>query len=328
MIGRKSGVAGLAVALTIALSGAAHAKDLRMLSSWSPANKGTYLSETTFMKLVGEVSKGKLAIKRSGPEAVPPFEQVQPVAAGVFDILITHGAYHAGTTGIGMALDVVNSDPAKRRTSGVWDWVDKHYQKHGLKALAFVPQGRVGYQMILRKPIGPSGDIKGLKIRGTVTYHPLIKTLGGAPVVIPGGQVYSALEKGVVDGACWPTAGPLDLKWYEVAKHYVRPAFGVSTLLLFMNLNKFKALPKDEQAVLLEAGKRLEEEVFKQFDALAAEEEKGMKAKGMSETRFSKANEAKIAKSFEDGVWGLVVAKSKAQGEELKKFVSDKKMGL
>ncbi|MCC2097195.1 MAG: TRAP transporter substrate-binding protein DctP [Hyphomicrobiales bacterium] len=320
--------AAAATVAVVALCGAVQAKDLRMLSSWSPANKGTYLSETTFMKLVKDVSKGKLAIKRSGPEAVPPFEQVQPVAAGVFDILITHGAYHAGTTGIGMALDVVNSDPKKRRESGVWDWADKHYQKHGLKALAFVPQGKVGYQMILRKPIGPSGDIKGLKIRGTVTYHPLIRTLGGAPVVIPGGQVYSALEKGVVDGACWPTVGPLDLKWYEVAKHYVRPAFGVSTLLVMMNLNKFKALPKDEQSMLLEAGKKLEESVFSQFDVLAAEEEKGMKAKGMSETHFSKANEAKIAKAFEEGVWGLVIAKSKAEGQALQKFVADKKMGL
>ena len=318
----------LATAAAVALSGAGHAKDLRMLSSWSPANKGTYIAETAFMKLVSDVSKGKLAIKRSGPEAVPPFEQVQPVAAGVFDILVTHGAYHAGTTGIGMALDVVNSDPVKRRSSGIWDIADKHYQKHGLKALAFAPLGKVGYQMILRDPIGPSGDIKGKKIRGTVTYHPLVKTLGGVPVVLPAGQVYSALEKGVVDGACFPTVGPLDLKWNEVAKYYVRPAFGVTTLIVAMNHNKFKALNKDEQAVLLEAGKKLEEKVYADFDALTAEEEAGMKAKGMKETRFSKVNEAKIAKAFEEGVWGLVITKNKVEGQALKKYVEDKKMGL
>ncbi|MGE3247897.1 MAG: C4-dicarboxylate ABC transporter substrate-binding protein, partial [Beijerinckiaceae bacterium] len=138
------------------VAGAAQAKDIKMLSSWSPANKGTYLSETEFMRLVGETSKGALTVKRSGPEVVPPFEQVQPVAAGVFDILITHGAYHPGTTSIGMAMDVVNADPAKRRESGVWDAVDKHYQKHGLKAIAFVPQGKSGYHMILRRPPGPT----------------------------------------------------------------------------------------------------------------------------------------------------------------------------
>ena len=93
--------------------------------------------------------------------------------------MLTHGAYHYGTTGIGVALDAINGDPAKRREAGIWDAVDKHYQKHGLKAIAMVPQGESGYQMILRKPVGPDGDIKGFKIRGTVTYHPLIKAFGG-----------------------------------------------------------------------------------------------------------------------------------------------------
>ena len=88
-------------------------------------------------------------------------------------------------------------------------------------------------------------------------------------MVIPGGQVYSALEKGVVDGACWPTVGPLDLKWPEVTKFYVRPSFGVSTLLILANLNKFKALSKAEQDALLEAGKKLELEIYAKFDQLA-----------------------------------------------------------
>ena len=64
---RNYGILGAALAASLALSGAAYAKDIKLLASWSPANKGTYLSETTFIKLVGEASKGALTIKRSGP---------------------------------------------------------------------------------------------------------------------------------------------------------------------------------------------------------------------------------------------------------------------
>jgi len=325
---RKFAAAGLVAVTAVAFSGMAEAANLRMLSSWTPANKGTWLSETTFMRLVEDISKGAMKVSRSGPEVVPPFEQVQPVVAGVFDILITHGAYHPGTTAMGMALDVVEADPEKRRATGIWDEVDKHYQKLGLKALAFVPQGRSGYHMILRNPVGESGDIKGRRIRGTVTYHPLIQALGGSPVVLPGGQVYSALERGVVDGACWPTLGVLDLKWHEVAKYYVRPSFGVSTLLVFMNLKKFNALPAEQQKILLEAGKQLELDVFKEFDNLAEEERLGLEKQGMRETRFSPENEAKISGAFEEGVWSLVEGKNGAEAKALRNMVREKNMGL
>lgn len=325
-IGVKSGAIAILAAVTF--TGFAQAKDVKLLASWSPANKGTYLSETTFIKLVREMSKGKLNIKRSGPEVVPGFQQIQPVKAGVFDLLLTHGAYHYGTTGMGVAMDAIEGDPVKRRATGIWDAADKHYQKHGLKMIAMVPQGRSGYQMILKKPITKAGDIKGLKIRGTITYHPLIKAFGGSPVVIPGGQVYSALEKGVVDGACWPTVGPLDLKWTEVTKYYVRPSFGVSTLLVLANMAKFKALTADEQKVLLSAGEALEKEIYSKFDDLAKEEEAGYKKAGMKEVRFSKANEAKMGGLWSQGIWGLVIKKNKGEAEAFRKLVNDKKMGM
>jgi len=277
---------------------------------------------------VSETSKGKLTVKRSGPEVVPGFQQIQPVKAGVFDLLLTHGAYHYGTIGIGVAMDAINGDPVKRRSTGIWDAVDKLYNKQGLKMIAMVPQGKSGYQMIPKKPITKAGDIKGLKIRGTITYHPLIKAFGGSPVVIPGGQVYSALEKGVVDGACWPTVGPLDLKWTEVTKYYVRPSFGVSTLLILANMSKFKALSADEQKALLEAGKKLETTIYADFDKLAAEEEAGYKKAGMKEVRFSKANEARIGGLWSQGIWGLVKKKHPKEAAALQKLVNDKKMGM
>jgi TRAP-type C4-dicarboxylate transport system substrate-binding protein len=314
-------------AAALTLSGAAYAKELKFLSSWSAATKGPYVSEEEFGRLLKEQFGGKLSIKRSGPETVPPFEGMQPVAAGVFDILMTHGAYHPGTTGMGMAMDAVNGDPTKRRTSGVWDVVAKHYGKHGFTMIAMVPQGESGYQMVLRQPI-TTGDIKGRKIRGTLTYHPLIKAMGGAPVVIPGGQVFSALEKGVVDGACWPTLGVLDFKWYEVAKYFVRPSFGVSTLLLMMNTAKFNALSAEEKKILMDAGKQLEVNVYAKFDKMAKDEEEELKKKGMKETRFSKENEAKIGKLWEEGIWSLAEKKNGAEAKAFRKFVADKKMGM
>lgn len=309
-------------------SAIAQAAELKMLSSWGPSNRGTWVTEQAFIKMLPEQSKGRLTISRSGPEAVPSFEQLQPTAAGVFQLLITHGAYHYGTTGIGVALDAVKGDPTQRRQTGVWDLADKHYQKHGLKAIAMIPQGESGYHMILRDAVGPDGGLKGRKIRGTASYHPLIRALGGSPVVIAPSDVYTSLEKGVVDGAAWPTVGVLDMKWNEVAKFYVRPSFGVSTLQIFMNLAAFNRLSDEDKKAILETGRQLELKIYAEFDAMAKEEEAAMQKAGMREARFSKENEAKIGKLWEEGIWELAITKNKAEAEAMRKFVADKNMGM
>ena len=53
------------------------------------------------------------------------------------------------------------------------------------------------YNIFVKQPIGPSGDLQGRKIRSSATYHSVLKLLGASPVGMPAGEVYSALEKGV-----------------------------------------------------------------------------------------------------------------------------------
>ena len=319
---------GLALATACFASLAAQALELKVLSSFTPNNKAPWFSEQTFMAQMKEESNGRLTIKRSGPEAVPSFEQLQPVGAGVFDILITHGAYHAGTTAIGMALDGIAGDPVKRRETGVWEFVNKHYQKSGLTTLAFVPQGTRGYHVILREPVASDGGLKGRKIRGTATYHPLIKGLGGSPVVLAPTDVYTALEKGVVDGAAFPNVGIVDMKLSEVSKFYLQPHFGISTLQIFMNTNSFNKLSAEDKKVVLEVGRKVEDIVWRDFDKMVVEEIDLMQKAGMKETRLSKENEAQMGKLFAEGIWELAIAKNKAEAEEFRKLVADKGMGL
>ena len=97
--------------------------------------------------------------------------------------------------------------------------------------------------------MSPAGDLSGRKIRGTPSYNNVVSMLGGSSVVLPPGEVYSSLEKGMVDGAAWPAAGVLGMRWYEVAKYMLRPGFGLSTYLFLMNLDTWNKLSDAERAV-------------------------------------------------------------------------------
>jgi TRAP-type C4-dicarboxylate transport system substrate-binding protein len=257
------------------------------------------------VKNVAKIGGDKIKIRISGPEVVPGFQQLQPVKSGVFDVLFTHGVYHMGSKGLAAVVDAMNADPVGKRTSGVWDHLDQFYQKtHGLKLIAQSASSTAGYHIFLKSPI-KGGDWKGRKIRGTQTYHGVIKLFGGEPVVMPGSQVYSALEKGVVDGAAWPAAGMLSMKHFEVAKYKVRPTFGTSTLPILINLAKWKKLTKEEQGILLTAGEMTELQMPWIGDALQDKEDRALEAKGVKITRIPADKIDAMRKAFSDGVWGL-----------------------
>ena len=222
----------LAVIGTVALGAplaSSQAANLKLLTSWNRDNWPTYAVLEQYVKNVDAIGAGSVKISLTGKEVVPPFEQLQPVSAGVFDMLFSHGVYHAGSKGIALVADAIDADIDKRRSSGVWGFIDSYYQKNNdLKLVALIASSSQGYHIFLKKPLSANNDLKGRKIRGTQSYHGVLRLLGASPVVLPGGQIYSALEKGVVDGAAWPAAGMLSMKHFEVAKYRIRPTFGTS----------------------------------------------------------------------------------------------------
>ncbi len=315
------------VTLAISLAAAsmyAVAQEFRMLSSWD--NSYPLIAEILhpFMKGVETASKGRITFKLSGPETVPPFEQLQPVGSGAFQFLYTSGAYHFGTTPVLFVTEAFRSDLAAIRASGILDVIDKHYQKFGLKLVMFPMTPEGGYHMILRHPVGPSGDLQGRKIRVTPTYLPVLKMLGGVGVVLPPGEVYTALEKGVVEGAAWPVLGILSMKWNEVAKYLMRPTFGVNVNPVFMNLNAWNKLPVADRNLLLAEARKIEDQFSKGVTRLWQEEEKAMLAAGMITTQLGDTQKAKLRAAWEDGLWDLAATKSPKDIEELRQFARSK----
>lgn len=283
----------------------ASADELRMVGAFPEGFVFTEEIVKPFMALVKEESGGAVTFALTGPDAVPPLEQLEPVQAGVFDALFTHPAYHAGTTPVGLAIDAIAADPAARREAGIIDYIDQHYQTLGMKLITAPATGSKGFRYFLKEPIAGEPGFDGRKIRGTVSYHPMIEALGGSGVVMGGGDVYSALQTGVVDGAAWGLTGARDFKWYEVAGYMADPVFGQVGLMVFMNLDSWNALPEAEQAAIERAAIRLEADSIARFDALAAQEKEDLLELGMKMTSFSDAEGAQFEDLWSGGVWSI-----------------------
>jgi TRAP-type mannitol/chloroaromatic compound transport system substrate-binding protein len=297
-------VACIAATTTAALTSQSVADNMQMLVGWSPNYPVVEVAQS-YADMIAEATQGELSVELRGPETVPPFEQLEPVSAGVFDLLFTHAAYHTGTTGIALGLEATEGEPHVRRDTGAWDLIDAHYQKYNLKLLSLPVSGSEGFLILLKEPIGDDGGLEGRKIRAAPIYQPLIHSLGGTAVILPPAEIYPALERGVVDGAVWPIFGPLQFKWYEVAPYLVTPTFGVVTHQIFMNKSKWDSLSERNQTILLEAGAELEKTTYVTFSDRSESELAEMMAAGAKSTKLGDAQTSSLTRVWRDGVWAL-----------------------
>ena len=316
---------GLAIAISTAE--AARAETIKLLTSWGANDKPSYANVLLFKKNVEEISGGNIKVEVSGPEVIPPFQQLQPVVAGVFDVLYTHGAYHAGSKGLALAGDAIGIDVKKRRDTGVWRYIDEFYQKtHKLKLLALGTMGTAGYHCYTRRPLSDENDWKGRKIRGVVSYHGVIRALGGEPVVLPVGEIYSALEKGVVDGACMPAAGMIANKHFEVAKYRMEPTFGSTNVLFAMNMSKWQRLSPQQQKMLLDAGAKTEFDAQTMGDEILKEEHAELAKVGVQVAKLPPEKATLVRDAWDKSQWELAEKCCGQAGVELHELA--RKAGL
>lgn len=301
----------------------AYAQTMTMLSSWDETYNAVPVFAQGYIDLVNEKSDGEIHIDLRGPETVPPFEQLQPVSAGLFNILFTHGAYHLGETSMVFGMDAVKDDPAARRESGLYDLIDEHYAKHNLKLLG-VFSAASGYHVMLRDPIGEDGGLAGRRIRASGTYHDFVTTLDGSVVTMPASDIYSSLERGVVDGAAWPVFGAMDYRWYEVASYMTRPMFGINNHSLFINLDTWNGLSEDQQAILIEAAEELEVSGRSEFEGLWAAEDAAMQEAGLEITQFGPEYADRVEAIFAQGVWRQVEDRAGEDGAALHQLALEK----
>ncbi|MGM0560585.1 MAG: TRAP transporter substrate-binding protein DctP [Pseudomonadota bacterium] len=309
---RRSFFATAALAATLA-TGSVQAADMTLLSSWDESYNAVPVFAQGFAERLEEKSDGELNINLRGPETVSPFEQLQPVSTGLFDMLFTHGAYHLGETAMAFGMDAVKDDPVARRESGIYELIDAHYQERNLKLLG-VFSAASGYHFLLSDPIGEDGALEGRKIRASGTYHDMVVELGGSVVTMPASDIYSALDRGLVDGAAWPVFGAMDYKWYEVADYMTRPTFGVTNLSLFMNLDSWNSLTEEQQALVEETARELEIEGREHFEKLWAEEDQAMQDAGLEITEFGPDVAEEVNAIFASGVWKQVREKAGEDG--------------
>jgi TRAP-type transport system periplasmic protein len=261
-----------------------------------------------FIKKVNDRAQGRLRIDYvGGPEVVPPFEQYKPVSTGTFQMTGAVIAYFYPVFPAGVITGISPSYAEQQRASGLTKMLDDLWQKQlNIKYLPITMEDR--FHFYLRKPVTTLADFSGLKIRSTFIWDALIKSLGANAVNMALPEVYTALERGVVDGMITVETGFVNYRFQEVTKYVVYPGFGHPAQGTLINLDAWKRLPDDLKALVTQAAIDQEKETIAAIGKLARKEQQELVEKhGMKKIELSPADSKELLKKWDEESWkGLI----------------------
>jgi len=309
----------LATALAPALAGAQEVT-LRLVSAFPESV--FYVKRTTdWIADVNKDGKGVLQISFiGGPKAIPTFEVGNAVKTGVVDMAMTTGAYYTNVMPEADALKLAEVTAAEQRKNGAFDLINKIWQEKGnmvylARVVEFTP-----FHLYVNKKIAKP-DLAGLKIRITPVYRDFFQALNAQVMNTAPGEVYTALERGVIDGYGWPIHLLFDLNWQEKTKYRVDPGFYNAEVSLIMNLDKWKAMTQAQRDYLSRKAQAYEaqNDFWKQYNQ---NEAKRQAQAGIETIAFDAAtSRAYVQKANEVG-WAGIIKTAPQYGPELKKLLS------
>jgi TRAP-type C4-dicarboxylate transport system substrate-binding protein len=255
-----------------------------------------------------------------GPKAMPPFEVGNALKGGVIDIANATGAYYTNLMPEADAWKLAERPMAELRRNGGYDAMAAIYaQKMNAIFLARLVDNNP-FHLYVNKPVS-APDLTGLKLRITPVYRDFFQAMGATVVQTAPGEVYTALERGVVDGYGWPITGVFDLGWNEKTKYRVDPGFYSAEVSVLVNRNTWNRLTDAQKDILRKAAEQGEAEAATEFAAENEREIQRQSAAGIETIRFEgDAATGWVAKAYQAG-WDGIIRLSPATGPKLKELL-------
>ena len=246
----------------------------RLVTSWPKNYPGLGMAPERIADLVEEMSDGQMQITVYGAgEQVPAFGVFDAVSSGSHQMGHSGGYFWKGkvpaaqfftSVPFGLTADEINAWVNRGGGLELWREIYEPFNIYP------IPAGNTGTQMFgwFNKEINSLEDVKGLKMRIPGIGGEVLKEAGGIPVTLPGGELFTALQTGVIDATGW--VGPyndLTFGFHQAAKYYYYPGWHEPgpMLELLINIDAWNSLPKHLQVIIEIATKAVNQDTLDEY---------------------------------------------------------------
>lgn len=245
----------------------------RMQTHWPTGN--WYYDEVfvRYCNRITEATGGELTVEPYAPGAiVPTGEVLNAVRRGLLESAFIYPAYWIGRIPaaghlnghIGTWQGHEEMDTFYFEMGGI-DVIREAYAEQGVHQVG--PVSYSGLTLWANRPLQTVEDFSGWPVRSTGAAGLVLEKIGAAPVSIPGGELYQALQTGVVDGAHWgATATAWGMNFQEVCTHIIEPDLvGHLNGEVMVGLDAWNSISTELQAVVNEVTRATSAEAAAHF---------------------------------------------------------------
>jgi len=288
-----------------------------------PVNNANVAGFNIFIEKVNEKFKDNVQIELiGGPEVTPPFQLHEAVKSGAIDMCLTSCGYYPSLLWEAQSAMFTNKNYDEIAQTDYFDVMSKLHENVGLVWLG-AGTLNMAFHLYTNPEVKASKDFAGMKIRVFPPFIPLVKALGAVPINLPMGDIYTAMERGAVDGFAMTYFGFVkDFSWNEVSKYVIAYPLYQGTAIILVNPKKWSEVPADVQNEIIAFKKATIDPAIHQYYAELSEQEwQLMIDKGVKPIKFPEADGEAFLKMAYDAAWDQVISKSPELGPKLKEML-------
>ncbi len=244
-----------------------------------------------------------------GPEAITPNDAAENVQSGALDLASVSSAYYTQILPEAEVFDLTPNDPAVDRESGALDLINEWHEEVGLHVLGstitdmayMLHFGDRWTEIDVEDP-----DLTGWLMRGGPTQQPMLEALGAEVVNMPVSEIYTAMERGTIDGFAAGNTGMYALGIAEPIQASYRAPYLTIRYPLLMNLNTWNSLDDRSREAITTAVAEVESELPDLFGPIIEDEYAQWESEGKEQLTPSDAGIERFQQRARDIGWELL----------------------
>ncbi|MEK9646792.1 MAG: TRAP transporter substrate-binding protein DctP [Alphaproteobacteria bacterium] len=317
--------AGLTFAFTAATTASAAEVSLKGAYFISSKKSLTRQAFDSFVDKINADGKGLVKVSSVvGQEAIPSRQQGNAVKSGLIDFCGTPPAYMANLVKLATGFTPTTKPVQVMRKNGAFDIFQDLFTKQANMHLLSAFGGTIEFHLYTNKKISKISDFKGMKLRTSNTYKAFFDALGARTLQMPRREIFTAMERGAVDGFANLDSEVMALGWHEVSKYKISPGFYHPIIIVGINVDKWKSLDSKQQGVLTNAGLYLENELSASLGKQDREiGNQLVTQKGMELIKLPDADAKEFLRLATKAQWDVVEKRDPVVGKKLRALIGD-----